>query len=199
MSRKRLNTNKRKEYVIKPKAIILGDGPTEKDYVERLKELAIFSNINLKYEKGNEENFLTKLKEHTNNSQNVLLILDIDNSNNNNSKKHEKIKRIIKEYKIQVFYNNYSFETWLINHKKCFGKPIIASKEYDLDFQRCFKVKSWSKNKDERNRKKVMGQITKNNIKKASKNIKTISENHWSKNPSSNMDKFIECLKNKTD
>src|SRR5690554_2553576 len=105
MSRKRIASKKQRiPQRIKPLVVILGDGETEKDYVERLKDLEYFENVNLKYEKGNEENFEIKLKEHLYIEENVLVFLDIDNENKS-SCRYRKIKYLIEKYKKQVFYN----------------------------------------------------------------------------------------------
>lgn len=195
MSRKRIASKKQRiPQRIKPLVVILGDGETEKDYVERLKDLEYFENVNLKYEKGNEENFEIKLKEHLYIEENVLVFLDIDNENKSSCRYH-KIKYLIEKYKKQVFYNNYAFETWLINHKKTFHKPIVDKKEYNQDIKALFDVNSWSKYKNKENRTKIMNQIEKDDVDKACENIKVISGKDWDNNPSSNMDKMVKKIK----
>jgi hypothetical protein len=59
---------------------VLGDGETEESYVKKLKEFNFFKNVNLKFIKGNEASFETKVKEHANNNKNVLVIIDVDNA-----------------------------------------------------------------------------------------------------------------------
>lgn len=195
MSRRRIQSKRqtRKQF-IKPLVVILGDGKTEQDYVERLKEFDCFKNVNLKYEKGSEENFEIKLKEHLHNKNNVLVILDIDNESKS-TLRYDKIKHLIKKYKNQIFYNNYSFETWLLNHKTCFSKPVIDKKEYDEDIKKVFGVDSWSKYKNKRNRNKIMKQIKTDDIDTACKNTKIINKNKWDNNPSSNMDLMVNKIR----
>ena len=89
--RKPIQTSKKTRYV-RPTVVILGDGETEKSYINRLKELDFFENVHLKYEKGNEFNFETKIKEHATN-KNVIVIIDVDNAASN-SPKYNEIKRI---------------------------------------------------------------------------------------------------------
>ena len=62
MSRKRLERRGRPQREIKPRVIIIGDGETEEDYINRLKKIDYFKNVNLKFEKGDEDNFEIKLK-----------------------------------------------------------------------------------------------------------------------------------------
>ena len=49
--RKPLQTKRTNRYV-RPTVIVLGDGETEKSYINKLKELDFFNNVHLKYEKG---------------------------------------------------------------------------------------------------------------------------------------------------
>ncbi len=193
MNRKRLSKRRRPQYEIKPRVIIIGDGNLEKDYIDRLKELNYFENVHLKFEKGDESNFHTKLKEHLENKDNVFLILDIDNVKK--GRRYEKIERLINNIEYNVFYNNYSFETWLLNHKVSFASPIIDSNQYNIHFKTYFDVESWSSNKNKNNREKVMNQIDVDNINVAVTNIVNISDKRWDNNPSSNMDEFISKIK----
>lgn len=190
MKRNRLSV-KKKRFEIKPMVVILGDGETERSYVNRLREIKMFDKVNIKFEKGDEENFESKLKEHLNNQKNVFLILDIDNEQSH-TKRYDKIMYLIEKYEDKVFYNNYSFETWLINHKNSFSKPIINKNEYDQEIENNFNVSSWSGYKNKKNRDKIMLQITKENVIEASLNISNISKNKWGDNPSSNMNDLIE-------
>lgn len=195
MKRKRLKSNKKRNKAqFKPRVFVLGDGETEESYIERLKEIKYFKDVNLKFEKGNIDSFTTKLKEHLAIHENILLILDIDNERKN-SKRYGKIKQILDKYTDQVFYNNYSFETWLLNHKEEYGKPIINKKDYNKDFKDIFGIQSWSKYKNKENRDKVMNQISKDKVDFAKDTIKkSLAKNQWYNNPSSNMDKFIDKI-----
>ena len=53
----------------------------------------------------------------------LIVIIDIDNAESN-STKYNAIKKLVetKKYKGQVFFNNYSFELWLLNHIDYFFK-----------------------------------------------------------------------------
>lgn len=166
----------------------------KKDYTDRLNQLNYFENVNLKFEKGDESNFHIKLKEHLENKHNVFLILDIDNVRDGG--RYDKIARLIDNVEYNVFYNNYSFETWLLNHKINFASPIIVSSHYNTYFKKHFDVESWSDNKNKNNREKVMNQIDKEAINLAIVNIANIKEKKWDENPSSNMEEFINKIKN---
>ena len=99
--RKPLQTKKTNRYV-RPTVIVLGDGKTEKSYINKLKELDLFNNVHLKYEEGSELNFKKKIKEHANN-KNVIVIIDVDNAESN-SIKYNAIKKLVdtKKYKGQI-------------------------------------------------------------------------------------------------
>lgn len=193
MKRSKLYSNKRK-HIAKPLVIILGEGKTEEDYIRRLKKIKYFKNVNIKFEQGDELNFEIKLKEHLENKKNVFVILDVDNESKN-TKRYDKIKYLLNKYKGQVFYNNYSFETWLLNHKEVFSKPITNKNQYDNDILNLFGVSSWSNYKNTQNRSTIMNQIDAINIDAAKTNITNISGNNWDNNPSSNMDLFIDEVK----
>ena len=85
----------------------------------------------MKYEKGNEFNFETKIKEHAPNKH-VIVIIDVDNTASNTPIYNE-IKRLIetKKYRNQIFFNNYAFELWLIDHMDYFSKQITDKSQYD--------------------------------------------------------------------
>lgn len=187
--------SKTKHRRIKPTVIILGDGKTEESYINRLKELDYFNQINLKFEQGDEFSFETKIKEHAFKEKKVIIIIDIDNAQTN-SRKYNQIKKLFetKKYKNQIFFNNYAFELWLINHYKKCGKPILDKKGYDSEMEEIFKVSSWSDYKNENNRKKVMDKIDCQSIDNAVKNINELNQKSPFKNPSSNMDEWVRTI-----
>lgn len=192
--RKPLQTKRTNRYV-RPTVIVLGDGETEKSYINKLKELDFFNNVHLKYEKGNEFNFETKIKEHANN-KNVIVIIDVDNAEPN-SPKYNVIKRLVdtKKYKGQLFFNNYSFELWLLNHIESFSKPVTDKTQYDKEMNDIFGIESWSKYKNERNREQIMRMINHDSIQEATLNIKRLNRKKPFKNPSSNMNEWINKIK----
>jgi len=192
--RKPIQTEKKERYV-RPTVIVLGDGETEKSYINRLKQLDFFGNVHLKYEKGNEFNFETKIKEHATN-KNVIVIIDVDNTQSNSTKYNE-VKRLVetKKYKGKVFYNNYSFETWLINHIDYFSKPIIDKTQYDADMKNVFGIESWSRYKNKKNRNQIMALIDNEAIQYATNNIQRLNSKKTFDNPSSNMDECVKKIK----
>jgi hypothetical protein len=167
----------------------------KKSYIKRLKQLEFVNNVTLKYEKGNEFNFETKIKEHTNN-KNVIVIIDVDHAESNSTKYNE-IKRLVetKKYKGQVFFNNYSFELWLLNHMNHFSTPVTDKIQYDRSMNDVFGIDSWSRNKNERNRNQVMSLIDVDSIREAIENIKRLDKKTPFENPSSNMDECIKRIK----
>lgn len=193
MSRKRL-VAKKKQRITKPVFIVIGEGSTEEAYVTKIKQFSDFNHINIKFLIGDEESFETQLLEHFEIKSKVFLILDIDHLQRRDAR-YKKIARLITKYKAQVFYNNYSFETWLLNHVTSFSRPILQADEYDPYFEKHFDVKSWHRHKNARNLIKVMHKIDETTLNNAVNNIKLISSNNWDINPSSNMDVFISLLK----
>jgi hypothetical protein len=192
--RKPLQTKKTNRYV-RPTVIVLGDGKTEKSYINKLKELDLFNNVHLKYEEGSELNFKKKIKEHANN-KNVIVIIDVDNAESN-SIKYNAIKKLVdtKKYKGQIFFNNYSFELWLLNHIDYFSKPVTDKTQYDKEINDIFGIESWSKYKNERNRNQIMKLIDHESIQSAVPNIKGLNKKKPFKNPSSNMDEWVNKIK----
>lgn len=179
----------------RPTVIVLGDGLTEKAYIDRLKELDYFSNVHLKFEIGNEENFETKLKEHVNNPH-VLVILDVDNVQSG-TKRFEEIHRLssTKAYLNKIYFNNYSFETWLLNHKIYYARPITNPSHYNSDILTYFNVESWYTSKNLQNRQIIISSISVNDIDSASKNINSMNQKSPFNNPSSNMDEWVAHIK----
>jgi hypothetical protein len=192
--RKPIETIKKTRYV-RPTVIVLGDGETEASYIERLKALDCFNHVHFKFEKGNEFNFETKLKEHATN-KNVILIIDVDNTQSN-SLKYNEINRLFetKKYKNQIFFNNYGFELWLINHMAFFSTPITDKKQYNTSMLNHFGVRSWSRYKNQRNREKIVNMFDIDQIEMAVTNIKKLDRKQPFENPSSNMDECIQRIK----
>jgi hypothetical protein len=197
MSKRKPLSNHRTIRYVKPTVIVLGDGETEQAYIKRLTEIDYFPYINLKFEIGSEENFETKRKEHINNP-NVLVILDIDNVLTG-TKRYNEISRLIttKEYKDQVYYNNFSFETWLLNHKTFFSCPITLQKQYNTEMSTCFAVSHWYTSKNDKNRRKIVDSISDTDIGNAVKNVARLSHYSPFDNPSSNMDQWVDTINKK--
>ena len=124
MKKKGLKYNVRSErrHVIPIKIFV--DGVTEIDYFQRINELIMLSNISIQAEIGKYEKF--KDYRRRNPLKQVMFIEDIDGvsvySKNQQKKiKYQKLLSILNKSNglgDSIFYNNYSFETWLLNHKK---------------------------------------------------------------------------------
>lgn len=197
MSRKRITSRKHDNLQIKPLVIVIGEGNTEEGYVNKVKTFSLFEKIRIKFIVGNEQNFETILQEHLDIIDDILVILDLDNIQKG-TKRYDKILALLLKYPYQVFYNNYSFEAWLLNHVDVFAKPINAASEYDPFFKFHFSIDTWHKYKNEQNLNKVLAVVDETSTKNAIKNISVISKKDWDNNPSSNMDKFIETIVEKT-
>lgn len=194
MARRKLRHKTNKRLVREP-VIILGDGETEESYFKHLHSLNIFPKLHIKFEQGDENNFEIKLKEHADNDH-ILLILDIDNTSSTDPR-YSAIDRLAskKSYKKQVYFNNYSFETWLINHINYFATPIDRPQSYDGHILNAFGVRSWYNNKNNRNRTTIMNAINTTNLLTAEQNIARMNQKEAFNNPSSNMDELIDYLR----
>jgi hypothetical protein len=140
-------------------------------------------------------NFETKIKEHANN-RNVVVMIDVDNSCSD-SPKYQRIKKLMdtKKYKGQVFFNNFSFELWLLNHIDHCSKPVTDKTQYDEIMKDAFGVESWARNKNARNRDRIMRFIDHDSIQKAADHIRRLNKKKPLDNPSSNMDEMVDRIK----
>ena len=156
----------------------------------------LFQNLKFKPVKGNDISYYNTFKENYDLTHKYL-ILDIDCSNNNNQKRAERIRTILqsKDMKDLVYFNNYSFETFLLCHMTSFTTPIVKKEEYDPFMEKHFKVVSWGNNKDKRNIGIVVKEITEETFEKMILNVKKIYEKDCFKTPNSNMHKFFEKIK----
>lgn len=196
MTRRKSITVQKQKRLIKTTVIVLGDGETEESYFNRVNELNIFPSLNLKFVKGNENNYKTKQKEHAENPH-LLLIIDVDNTQSGTTKyaliQSATTSRTTSK---NVFFNNYSFELWLLNHKIYFSKSITDKSQYDSHMKSTFLVDSWSTNKDQVNRSKIMSSIEFADIFTAQCNVTKLGSKQFNMNPSSNLDEFIKYLLN---
>lgn len=137
--------------VAKTRVLLIVDGKTERLYFKKLEELNIFLNIKFKMVIGDETNYKNIFKENLD-IVNRYIILDVDNCVHDQETRTLRIRTLIESKKTKhiTYYNNYAFETFLLNHIYMFAKPIGKKEEYDKDMNKHFGVKSWSNNKDER-------------------------------------------------
>jgi RloB-like protein len=182
MSRRRNISNKRirnEKLVIR----LIVDGETEEDYFNHLNNLEVYERIAFKPKRGNELDYKREKIRESDNP--VFFIVDID------AKEQDKaLDKLIKNDKI--FFNNYSFETFLIAHKTIpFGK-VLTKKEYNQKINEHFHVEEYKKTKEQR--KKIISQIDKGNLESALSNIKYINNDNMYKNPSSNMHELFAII-----
>lgn len=177
-------TNRPIKVVVK----IYVDGPTEIYYWDRVNELELFPNIHIQAKKGSYDRYL-----YDYNNETTFLTLDIDNKQKHQKKEYELLEEACKNEK--VFYNNYSFETFLLHHKiKTVGR-IESKYSYDKKMRRHFGVDEWADNKCHNSRTKICKEITKESIEFCIANLKQYHRKNWNDNPSSNMDKLFDRLK----
>lgn len=185
---------------LKNQVILFVDGEVEIEYLKHI-EINRYDNVRFNVKKGNENDFINILHDEIP----KMLILDIDavTKRNDPKKRYNNIKYITKDKDIKkdVFFNNYSFETFLLLHVKDFTKRILKIDEYNKDMKAEFDIKdSWSNKKNKSNIQKVFLRIDQKSLKTALLRAKKLSST-FHKNPSSNMDKFFKRVEyyNKVD
>ncbi|MBU1142307.1 MAG: RloB family protein [Firmicutes bacterium] len=181
--------------VAKTAIVVIVDGNTEKKYFEKINELGIFPNLRFKPIQGDDCSYENIFKENHDISY-KFLVLDIDHCIESNTKRSIRIKTILskKETKDIAYFNNYSFETFLLSHLVAFGCPITEKKQYDAHMKNHFCVSGWSKYKNERNTSLVIAKITEESFKNMMVNIARIYKENCFENPNSNMHLMFEKL-----
>ncbi len=182
----RKNSIKRTNRRIKTPVKIYVEGQTEISYFKHLNDLEYFTNLAIKTVKGPFEKFIYDTNELK------YIIVDIDNKQPKQRKESDKLTQITKDER--VFFNNYSFETWLLLHKNKNVKKVLKHHSYDLEMKRTYNVISWSENKSKKQLNKINKQISKKDIKAAINNSKVIENHIPFTNPSSNMKKLFDEL-----
>jgi len=181
--------------VTRTTVLLVVDGNVEISYFNKLNRLGIFPKLRLKPINGNENTYKIIFKENLD-LQHKYLILDIDNSDKNNATRAEKIRSITthRNYKDIVFFNNYSFETFILNHLNLFARPITEKTQYDDEMSKKFGICKWSKYKDQENTDKIIKLIDENSYQVMLNNITYIFKDDCFANPSSNMHLLFEKL-----
>lgn len=172
------------------------EGATEVAYFTRLNELGIFPNCTFKVKEGGVEEFKSAKKQNYENKH-VYLILDVDNLDSQNLDRGKKIGELYnnKNYTSHIFFTNYSFETFLINHFESFTRCVTNKKQYNIYMKSLFGIESWSVNKHENNRKRIMDKITKDNFSVAIENCKKLYNEDIFHNPNTNIHLLFEIIK----
>lgn len=171
---------------------VLVDGITEEDYFKHLNNLEVYSNITFKPKIGKEKDLLRwNQKQET-----AFLIIDIDNHGENpKSNEFMEIERVLKSYPDQVYFSNFSFETWILLHKTHKIPYAIKKDDYDRKMKLHFRLPdNWSTKKDEKQRKLVMGKLTKKHFDDALKNACIIENDNYRVSPSTNMNIFFSKI-----
>lgn len=178
---------------IKTRVFVVAEGMTEEEYLKRLNNLGIFPKHSFVFKKGKEDNYLLLKKQNLEN-QHFYLWLDMDNLSPNSKDRGQKINKLYqnKAYRPYIFFNNPSFETFLLNHFINLTKPITTKKEYDELFKKHLGIESWSNNKTKKNICKVMGKISKERFEKGLVNVRSIYKENPFVNPNSNMHLMFE-------
>lgn len=86
--------------------------------------------------------------------------------------------KTLKNIKYQLGYSNFSFELWMILHKKdCFG-PLNNRKQYLSQIQQCFreKLEDLDHYKKEAAFRRCLGQLTLDNVRAAIRRAKRLAE-----------------------
>lgn len=207
----------------KSSPIITCEGETEVLYFQRLKELvdiepACLMKLGCKITVSKEPCSKAKLQT-TLSTTKWYHILDKEGSSNadmvtfeNNLKNFRKVKAIRQNVKLYLGYSNVSFELWLIMHKSDERPHAYSSQDYLSKLKKLYNlpnIKNLEEFKKESNFKKVLQQITLDDIRRAIKNGKALeAENeaygfqprkihgfeYYEENPSTNMHRILEDI-----
>jgi len=130
MARKKF---KRKKKRLKNNVILYVDGGVEKDYFNHL-NINSKDNVYFNIKIGDERDYIRNQDDE----EPHLLIVDVDATEKkvDPKKRYSDLKSLKNDD--NVFFNNYAFETFLLQHVKPFNRPIMKSKEYDNDMNECF-------------------------------------------------------------
>lgn len=181
--------HRRKQRKLKNNIILFVDGHVEKRYFNHI-NINRYKSIKFKIKIGDELDYIRNYKDEVG----IMVILDIDGitERNDPKKRFNNISKIINHD--NVFYNNFSFEGFLLHHVCDFNAKILSSNEYDQHMRDEFGViDSWSRNKNINNSDKILNKVTKETMEAAIIRSKSLN-NHFYTNPSSNMNKLFDRL-----
>ncbi|MBC1919409.1 RloB domain-containing protein [Listeria booriae] len=187
----------------KKEVLVFVEGDCEKIYFDRVKELGIIENISLKVEKVKGKNMFVRkmgriIRSKLTNNSNARFFIVLDMDNGASKQVYDEIKTLLKMERFAknpeelIFITNYSFEFFLLNHKKNYSKPITSKKDYRMDIKKFFNVKEHDDSK--KSWEAIINKITKADIEQAIKNTKSVSKN-IDHNPCCSIDSLFETLK----
>lgn len=174
---------------------IYGDGETEESYFNHLNVIKKFKNIRFIpkiYDKPK------KFERMFQNEKHVYAVFDIDNhGKDKKSTEYINLENKLKKYKNYAFFANYSFETWILLHKRKKIPMIIHKNDYDSLMNTHFRLKiKWSKpdGKNKEQRDIVMSKLSVQDVNTACENAKEIENEKFYENPSTNINLLFEKL-----
>lgn len=186
--------SRKKQRRLKNEIILYVDGEVEIAYFKHI-NINQIDNVRFSIKKGDEIEFLKNIDDEIPR----MIILDIDaiTKDNDPKKRYLNIDKILKDHRTNknVFYNNYSFETFLLLHITDRIEPIYHAKAYDKLMTKYFKLKDkWSRHKDASNLKLIFSMIDQDSLNNAIERTKQFNKDAFL-NPSSNMCDFFERIK----
>lgn len=101
--------------------------------------------------------------------------------------------KIRKGIKLRVGYSNISFELWLLLHKACIKPSVCYPSDYWRHIKKAFNLKDigkFSDYKKEHNYRKILSQLTLDNVKIAIKRAEEIEKENIAINTSKNISSF---------
>lgn len=195
MSHKKKQSQRKfnREYVEKYKLYV--DGPTEIDYFKKLNDLKVYKYLSFKPLASGVNGY-----EYDYEKSKCSLIVDIDAKDKRKSRKeYNRLSSLINNSDYNVFYNNYSFESFLLLHRNKSVKSVFSSNGYDISIKRTFDIDEWSHDKNKFKRTKLLNNISKDDILRAKENTKLYNNKNWYDNPSTNFYKFFEFIEKRNE
>jgi len=185
--------SRRRPRKLKTIIMLFVDGEVEIEYFKHI-NINDKNNIRFVIKKGNELDFIKNMYDEVVH----MVILDIDATSRTNDPKNRylNLEKLVKDKTVKhnVFFNNYSFETFLLLHVIKKVKPIYKGKDYDSLMKKHFNIDNgWYKNKNNNNMNKIFSLINDESVKFAIENCEKISHRAFD-NPSTNMHLFFERM-----
>ncbi len=181
------------------------DGLQEELYFNHVAKLIREKNPNLQVKFEKKKNIDGLAKSST--AMRKIAIYDYDMN------KEEFKKRAQYSKSIDLYYSNISFDLWLLLHKMPYNMVVSSPHDYIKDVRKCYNLNSARSSKkiedikEEKNIKKVLEQITLEDVKYAIDNARNIMDNKlkgdvivlnskfkYYDNPATNLHEFFEKL-----
>lgn len=183
------------------------EGVTEEVYFNHLNKLGIFENISFQPKKlgsGGKHKFKNVHKRiqtllQTNPESKFFILVDMDNGDSKPLAKEiiANLGSINEELNSQpqnyLMYNNYSFELFILNHKKMYMKKVVNKADYKKDLENLYDCDDYKGS--QKDFEHICSKIKKSDVTLACENVEKLS-NSIDENPNSTMDILFKNIGN---